>query len=170
MSENTYLQHRDAIRKLQDLTTEINICLFCSGIGPNGTESSRPMATSGVDEEGTIWFMSARHSDKNKEIATDPHVKLYYLHPGKSMFLVVTGLADIVYEREKIRELWNPLDRTWFSEGVEDPEISLIRVRPQHAHFWDAGGNRMVNFFRMVASVAMGKTLTDGEEGNLAVH
>lgn len=170
MSEQTYLHDKQAIRKLQDLATEINICLFCSGTSSDEPEGCRPMATSGVDEEGTMWFMSARNSEKNREIALDPHVRLYYSHPGKISFLIVTGTADIVYDREKIRELWNPLDRTWFSEGVDDPTISLIRVRPQQAHYWDAKGGRMVNFLRMVATVATGKTLMEGQEGNLVIH
>jgi general stress protein 26 len=170
MREQTYLHDKQAIRKLQDLATEINICLFCSGPAGGDEESCRPMSTSGVDEEGAMWFMSARSSEKNREIALDPHVKLYYSHPGKSSFLIVTGTADIVYDREKIRELWNPLDRAWFSEGVDDPDISLIRVRPQHAHFWDAKGGRMVNFLRMVATVATGKTQMEGQEGNLMIR
>lgn len=170
MSEHAYMQDRQAIRKLQDLITDINICLFCSQEATEENEDCRPMATSGVDEEGTIWFMSDRNSDKNREIAVNPHVKLYYSHPGKSSFLTVNGMADIVTDREKIRELWNPLDRTWFKEGENDPDISLIRVKPHHAHYWDAGGNRMVNFFGMVVSAATGKTLVEGEEGNLTIH
>jgi len=170
MTEQIYLHDKQAIRKLQDLATEINICLFCSGPIGGDRESCRPMATSGVDEEGTIWFMSARNSEKNHEIAVDPNVKLYYSHPGKSNFLIVTGMADIVYDREKIRELWNPLDRTWFNDGEDDPDISLIRVRPQRAHYWDAKGNRMVNFFRMVATVATGKTVGEGQEGDLMIR
>ena len=170
MSENTYMLHRDAIRKLQDLATEINICLFCSGATTDHDAGCRPMATSGVDESGTIWLMSDRNSEKNREIAADPRVKLYYSHPGKSSFLIVTGIANIVYDRGKIRELWNPLDRTWFKEGEDDPDISLIRIVPQHAHFWDARGNRMVNFFKMVASIATGTTLVEGQEGDLRIH
>ena len=169
MSEQSYLHDRQAIRKLQDLATEINICLFCSGLSGDDQESCRPMATSGVDEEGSIWFMSARNSEKNKEIAVDPRVRLYYSHPGKSSFMIVSGMADIVYDRQKVRELWNPLDRTWFSEGENDPDISLIRVRPERAHYWDARGNRMVNFFRMVATMATGKALVEGEEGSLMI-
>ncbi|HET6254791.1 MAG TPA: pyridoxamine 5'-phosphate oxidase family protein [Puia sp.] len=169
MSEQSYLHDKQAIRKLQDLATEINICLFCSGVISEEREGCRPMSTSGVDEEGSIWFMSDRKSAKNREITMDPHVKLYYSHPGKSSFLVVVGTADIVYDREKIRELWTPLDRSWFSDGENDPAISLIRVRPQHAHYWDARGNRMVNFFSLVAKVATGKALVEGEEGDLMI-
>jgi general stress protein 26 len=170
MSENTYIQHREAIRKLQDLATDINICLFFSGPFIADEPGCRPMSTSGVDEEGTIWFLSSRSSDKNREIAADPHVKLYYSSPGKSIFLVVRGMADILYDREKIRELWNPLDRTWFQGGETDPEISLIRVKPAHAHYWDARGNRMVNFFRTVATVATGIGLAEGHEGTLQLQ
>jgi general stress protein 26 len=170
MSELTYKQDRQAVRKLQDLATEINICLFCSGPVTDEHDGCRPMATSGVDEEGSIWFLSDRHSDKNKEIAIDPRVKLYYSHPGKSLFLIVSGMAEIVFDREKLRELWNPLDRTWFKEGEDDPSISLIRVRPEHAHYWDAKGGRMVNFFKMLVSAATGKTLVEGEEGNMVIH
>lgn len=127
------------------------------------------MATAGIDEEGTIWFISDRDSEKNKDIAVDPRVKLYYSHPGKSSFLVVSGEAEIVYDRKKVRELWNPLDKTWFKEGEDDPAVSLIRVRPEHAHYWDTKGNRMVNFIKLVASVATGRTLVEGEEGSLRV-
>lgn len=170
MSELSYLSDKQAIRQLQNLATEINICLFCSGITSDEQESCRPMATSGVDEDGAIWFMSDRNSEKNKVITADPRVKLYYSHPGKSIFLIVSGVADIVYDRQKVRELWNPLDRMWFAGGEEDPDISLIRVRPEYAHYWDAGGNRMINFLRMVATVATGKTHGDGQEGDLVIR
>jgi general stress protein 26 len=169
MSQLSFLQNKEAIRKLQDLATEISICIFCSGSDSGENEGCRPMATAGVDEEGTIWFISDRDSEKNKDIAVDPRVKLYYSHPGKSSFLVVSGEAEIVYDREKVRELWNPLDKAWFKEGEDDPAVSLIRVRPEHAHYWDTKGNRMVNFIKMVASVATGKILVEGEEGSLRV-
>ncbi len=169
MSQVSFLHNKEAIRKLQELATGINICLFCSGSGSDENESCRPMATAGVDEEGTIWFISDRDSEKNKDIALDPWVKLYYSHPGKSSFLIVSGFAGIIDDREKIRELWSPLDSNWLKEGEDDPAVSLIAVRPEHAHYWDAKGNQMVNFIKMVASVATGKTL-EGEEGNLSIR
>jgi general stress protein 26 len=169
MNEQQLLLNKDAIRKLRDLATEINICLFCTGTGMETIPSCRPMATSAVDEEGNIWFFSVRDSEKNLEISQDPHVRLFYAHPGKSSFLIVTGEAEISYDREKIEQLWSPLDKTWFKEGVDDPTISLICVRPFDAHFWDTKGNKMVNFFKMVASVATGANLVEGEEGRILV-
>lgn len=169
MSEQQLLKDKEAITKLKDLATEINICLFCTGTGMEDEPDCRPMATSGVDEEGNIWFFSPRESEKNREILQNPRVRLFYSHPGKSSFLLVTGEAEISYDRSKIDQLWNPLDKTWFKEGQDDPSISLIRVKPASAHFWDTKGNRMVNFLKMVASIATGTTLVEGEEGQIVV-
>src|ERR1700761_1459161 len=157
MSHLTYLHDKEAVSKLKDLATTISTCLFCSG--PGGDGDCRPMTASGVDDEGSLWFLSDRNSLKNREIASEPRVRLFYSHPGKNSFLVVSGEAEIVYDRDMIRRLWNTLDKTWFKEGEDDPSISLIRVRPEHARYWDAKGNAMVNFIKMVASVASGKTL-----------
>ena len=169
MNNQQFLQNKEAIRKLQDLATEINVCLFCTGTGMETIPSCRPMATSAVDEEGNIWFFSDRESEKNKEIGMNPQVRLFYAHPGKSSFLIVTGTATVEFDRDRIRQLWSSLDKTWFEKGVDDPSISLIRVKPADAHFWDTRGNQMVNFFKMVASVATGTNLVEGEEGRILV-
>jgi len=170
MSDKKYLQQGDAVDKLRELATEINVCLFCTDAGIEANTGCRPMATQGVDEEGNIWFMSDRDSEKNREISLDPRVKLYYSHPGKNSFMVVTGRAEIIYSRTMIETLWNALDKTWFKKGKDDPAISLIRVRPENAHYWDVKGSQMVNFLKMVASAATGTTLVEGEEGALLVH
>jgi acetylornithine/succinyldiaminopimelate/putrescine aminotransferase len=42
-------------------------------------------------------------------------------------------------------------------------------VKPSSAYYWDTEGNKMINFFKMIASAATGKDLIDGKEGNLSV-
>ena len=170
MSKKEYLLHEQAIDKLKKLATEIDICLFCSGNGLDEDPGCRPMSTAAVDQEGNIWFLSDKDSQKNRDIALDPRVKLYYSHPGKSSFLVVSGDAEIVFDKALIDQFWNPLDKVWFKEGKDDPAISLIKVKPDSARFWDTKGNRMVNFLKMVASAATGRTLVEGEEGSLLVN
>ena len=67
----------------------------------------------------------------------------------------------------KIDELWNPFLKTWFQDGKEDANLSLIRVTPDNGYYWDTKGNRIVNLFKMATSVLIGKDLVDGEEGKL---
>ena len=54
-------------------------------------------------------------------------------------------------------------------EGKDDPNISVIKVKPTTAYYWDTDGNRMVNFFKMVASVATGTNLVTGDKGSLNI-
>ena len=120
-------------------------------------------------QEGTILFFSPKNSEKNRDIEDDPRVKLIYAHPGKNSFLIVKGMAEIIYDRDKIEELWNSLDKTWFKEGQDDPSISILKVTPLEAHYWDTRGNQMVNFVKMLASAATGANLVKGEEGTLKI-
>ncbi|MGE3509589.1 MAG: pyridoxamine 5'-phosphate oxidase family protein [Vicinamibacterales bacterium] len=32
---------------------------------------------------------------------------------------------------QKIDELWEPLAKTWFTEGKDDPRITVIKVAPR---------------------------------------
>jgi general stress protein 26 len=59
--------------------------------------------------------------------------------------------------------------KTWFKEGKDDPSISIIKVTTKSAYYWDTEGNSMVNFFKMVASIATGKSLLNSKEGNIVV-
>ena len=169
MSTPVNLAQQDAVKKLRELVNDIDMCLFCTNLKTGDGSTCRPMSTAKVDENGDIWFMSPKDSDKNREIATDSKVQLFYSHPGKSSYLVVNGAASISFDKKKIEALWSPLAKTWFKEGKEDPNISLIRVSDINAYYWDTTGNRMINFFKMVASVATGKTLVEAEEGALKV-
>jgi general stress protein 26 len=169
MNNPENLVQQEAIKKLQDLAEEIDICLFCTNIKTDEGATCRPMSTQKVDDNGDIWFFSAKDSDKNRDIKNDNKVQLFYAHPGKSSYMVVNGVAAVSTDRQKIDELWNPLVKTWFKEGKDDPNISLIKVSNINAYYWDTKGNQMINFFKMVASVATGKTLIDAEEGALNV-
>src|SRR5690349_1384939 len=152
-NENTKnLNNKEAIDKLKSLVSDINICLFCTNLRIDDGATCRPMAAQHVCDQGNVWFFSEKNSDKNKEIQQNKNVQLFFSHPGKSSYLVVNGEAEIIKDRAKTEELWTPLVKTWFPEGKDDPNISIIKVKPTMAYYWDTDGNRMINFLKMVAS------------------
>ena len=163
------LNDTEAIKKLKELAMDIDIALFCTNLKIDDGATCRPMSTQGVDDNGTLWFFSAKDSDKNKDIMQDKHVQLFYSHPGNMNFMVVNGTAEILFDKDKTEELWSPLVKTWFQGGKDDPNLSLIKVTPVSAYYWDTKGSKMINFFKMIASVATGKTLVDAQEGSLNV-
>jgi len=46
------------------------------------------------------------------------------------------GKASISRDKEKIKQLWEPVVKTWFTEGVDDPRITVIRVTPNEGYYW----------------------------------
>ncbi|WP_309609955.1 pyridoxamine 5'-phosphate oxidase family protein [Flavobacterium sp.] len=169
MSNSEKNIENEGVKKLIELVDNITICFFCTDLKAGDGATATPMSAQKVDEEGNIWFFSGKDSDKNKEISKDKDVQLFFSHPGKSSYVVVNGEAEIVTDIEKIKELYTPAIKIWFKEGVEDPNISLIKVATKNAYYWDTVGGIAINCIKMIASVVTGKNLVEGVEGNITV-
>ena len=169
MSTIENLNNKEAIDKLKSLVDDIIICLFCTDLKTDDGSTCRPMSAIKVCDQGNIWFFSEKDSDKNKAIASDKNAQLFFSHPAKGSYLVVNGEAQIILDKTKVEELWTPVAKIWFKEGKDDPNISIIKVTPTTAYYWDTDGNRMINFIKMVASVVTGTNLVNGEEGSITL-
>ena len=77
------------------------------------------------------------------------------------------GHATISTDKAKIKELWKPVIKTWFTEGIDDPRITVIRVTPTDGYYWDTQHNHAVAGMKMLIGAAVGKTLDDSVEGKL---
>lgn len=122
-----------------------------------------------VDDEGNLWILSANDSHVNAEIALEPRVKLYFQGSKHSDYLYLTAEAKIHDDKEKIKKLWNPFLKVWFTEGENDPRISLLKVRPSMGYYWDNKHGNLVAGVKMMVGAAIGKTLDDSVEGQIRV-
>lgn len=165
MGDIQNLQNKEAIEKIVELAKN-QTCLFCTFTGEYAI-AARPMSTQGVEEDGTIWFFSSKESNKNREINNKNKVQLLYGDPGKSDYLSVEGNVEIMEDKKKIDELWTPIIKTWFQEGKDDPNLTLLKITPAQAYYWDTKHGKMVSFAKILASVVIGKTMDDGIEGKL---
>jgi len=169
MNNTENLDNKEGIDKLKSLVDEIMICLFCTNLKTDDGSTCRPMSAIKVCDQGNIWFFSEKDSDKNKAIASDKIVQLFFSHPSKGSYLVVNGEAEIISDKLKIEELWTPAAKIWFKEGKDDPTISIIKVKPSNSYYWDTDGNQMINLLKMIASVATGKNLVTSNEGAIKI-
>ncbi len=169
MSDIKNLMDKEAIVKLHHMVKEIGMCLFCTNITSPDETTCRPMTAQKVCDQGNLWFFSQADSEKNAQIKHDQHVQLYFAHPGKQSYLVVNGVAKVIIDRAKTEELWSPLVKAWFPGGQDDPNISIIKVSPTNAYYWDAEGSRMVNFIQLVASAIVGTKPPTGAKGSLII-
>ncbi len=127
------------------------------------------MSTQKVDDDGCVWFMSDKNSTKNQDIKSDSRVQLFYSHQSSSEYMSIFGTAEIVFDKNKVEEMWTPIAKAWFTEGKDDPAISLIKVTPQEGYYWDTKNNKMISLVKIAAAIVTGKTMDDGIEGTLSV-
>jgi general stress protein 26 len=160
---------QDAVDKIKEMVEQAENCFFCSTVATGESNGDRPMNVRQVDDEGNLWFLSASDSRKNQELAIDPSVRLYFQGSKHSDFMQLNGVATITRDKDKIKELWSPLVQTWFTEGQDDPRITVIKVTPSQGYYWDTKHGTPVAGIKMLIGAVLRKTLDDSVEGKLEV-
>lgn len=167
MGDIQSLANQEAIEKIKELGKD-QTCILCT---MEGSEIiSRPMGTSGIDDDGTIWFFSPKDSDKNRQIKQDHAVYVMYMNAAKNHYLTLSGTANIVVDKAKIDELWSPMMKAWFEQGKDDPNISLLKVTPTDGHYWDTKNGKLVSMLKIAAAAVTGKQMDGGIEGDLQLQ
>lgn len=157
----------EAIEVVRGVVKKSDSCFFCTAVSTGETGATRPMSVQQVDDAGTLWFLSASDSHKNLELEKEPAVRLFFQGSDHSGFLTLTGTARVSRDKKKIKELWKPLLKTWFTEGEDDPRITAIGFAPSGGYYWDNKHGDAVAGVKMLVGAAIGKTLDDSVEGVL---
>lgn len=167
MSEQT--GRDEAIKKVGELIDDIQFAMLTTA-EPDGSLRSRPMAThqnhsKGFD--GVLWFFTKDDSGKIDEVQQDKHVNLAYSSPEKSKYVSVTGSATLVHDKVKAKELWDPKYRAWFPNGLDDPDLALLRVDVIKAEYWDTPGGAVVYAVGLVKALATGQPYVPGDHAKV---
>ena len=85
-----------------------------------------------------------------------------YAQPDKNRYVSVSGIAYIVRDQRKNQELWNPIYKTWFPKGLDDPELALLRIAVQSAEYWDGPSSTLVQITGFVKALATGQPYDGG--------
>jgi general stress protein 26 len=78
-------------------------------------------------------------------------------------YVSITGVAQLVRDRQKIEELWRPEFKIWFPKGKEDPGIALLRISLQKGEYWDNPSSTIGFALSFVSSLVTGKQPDLGE-------
>lgn len=168
MGQIKNLGSEDALAKLKELAEDIRVCMFCTELS-NVPFSTRPMGLQEVDKQGNLWFLSSADSNKNFEIKVNEKVQLIFAKNADAHFLSVYGEATIYKDRNKIEEMWTPMVKAWFKEGKDDPNVTVIRVTPVTAYYWDTKNGKMITLLKIAISAVTGLRMDGGQEGKLDV-
>jgi general stress protein 26 len=169
MSNIENLDKNEGIIKLKKMVDDVKFCFFCTHLNNYNGATSTIMTAQSVDEEGNMWFFSGLNSDRNRDINLNKNIQLYFSSPEKNAYLAVNSEAEIILDKVKMKELWNPILKIWFKDGIEDTNISLIKASTKNAYYWDSEGGKMVNFIKMIGSLITGNDFVDTVEGEIKI-
>lgn len=79
-------------------------------------------------------------------------------------------VAAIVRDAALARELWNPLYRAWFPGGLDDPDLTLLRVDVERAEYWDSPSSAVVQLTGFIKAIATGTRADGGEHGTVGLQ
>jgi len=122
-------------KKIWDLIKGAHSALLVT-VGQDGQLDSRPMGCLQTDLDKTLWFLTFRHSLKVSEIARDDRVLVSYAKPQRYEYVSLSGRAQIVEDKQRLREFWSEGLRVWFPNGPNDPELALLAVQVEEAKYW----------------------------------
>lgn len=159
--------HTAQLEKFKELVEDVRICMLTTRAA-DGALSARPMGHVKIEDDGSLWYFTNEYSDKIKEISQDNEVFITYASPSKNSYVAFNAKATLSDDREKMKELWTPMMKAWFPEGLDDPKILLIKADPEEAEFWDGPSNKIVLMFGMIKAAITGK-FTQGDHGTLNV-
>jgi len=135
----------------------------------SGVLRSRPMSTQVFEFDGDLWFFTSDNTHKIEEIEKDGRVNAAYSDPGDNVYLSLSGRAEVVKDKAKIEELWSPVLKAWFPEGLDDPHLCLLRIPVEQAEYWDAPSSKIVQLFGMVKAMATGQEADYGENKKITL-
>jgi general stress protein 26 len=169
MRNVTPIEYRDNVSKLRDLIKDVKIAML-STVDDQGQIRSRPMGTQQVEFDGNLWFFTADDSEKAAEVEAHPQVNVSYASSEKNRYISVSGKANLVNDKDKMEELWNPLFKAWFPDGLDDPRLTLLRVEVEQAEYWEApagAGGMVATVIGFVQGVVKGEQADIGENEKL---
>jgi hypothetical protein len=62
----------------------------------------------------------------------------------------------VVRDKAKAKELWNPLLKAWFPQGLDEPDLVLLNVKVEKAEYWDSPSGKMVQLAGLAKALATG--------------
>jgi general stress protein 26 len=134
-------------------------------INGDGALVSRPLAVQDVEDDGDMWFFTSADTSQVAHVAANPAVNVSF---GKGTeWVSVAGRAEVVTDRQQIRDRWNQAVEAWFPDGPETPEAVLLHVDSDSAEYWTSPGGTAATVLQWVKSKATHSRMSVGESGTV---
>lgn len=156
----TEITGTEALARVKELVEDIDITMLTT-TDADGRLVSRPMSTRRMDEHGDIWFFTADDTKKVDEAESHREVGLAYCDAKGMRYVSVAGRAEVVEDRALMEQLYTPSLDVWFEDGLDTPDIALLRVTPELTEFWEPAKGKVAMAAGMLAALVRRDTPDD---------
>jgi general stress protein 26 len=161
----TVMPAKDETDRTWALMEKISICMLANW---DGSElRSRPMAAHVRPDEDVIYFLTDAREHKDEDIRRFDNVCLAFSDTGDQKYVSLSGHAEVLNDRAKVKELWSTPAKAWW-QSADDPNIRVLKVTPVDAQYWDGPGT-VVSYMKMAAAAATGSRPELGENRKVAM-
>ncbi len=148
------------LEKLNELLKKFRFAMVTTR-AEDGSLHAHPLTVQESEFDGDLWFVIGRHASAVTHIGLDPAVGVSF--SSNDAWLSLAGSAEIVDDRAKLRDQWNPVLEAWFPDGPEDPDVTLLKVNALSGEYWDSPGGRLTTVLAFVKHKVTGSALDTGD-------
>jgi len=155
------------VEKLREMLGKCNVCMFGT-FDDESRVTFRPMAHVDVDNLGNIWFFAGVDTPKAAHVNANPNVYLNFSCEKESTYLAIEGVANVSnINRDRMRELFSPFVKSWFPQGLDDPNLGLMVVHPLEIDYWIKDESKILTYTKMLTKTATGVKSMVAEHGKI---
>jgi general stress protein 26 len=154
----------ESISKVTDIINDSHIGMFTT-INEQGALVSRPLAVQDVKDDGDMWFFTSANTSQVAHIKANPAVNVSF--GQRTEWVSVAGTAEVVTDRQLIRDMWNQMVEAWFPDGPDTPEVVLLHVDSDSAEYWTSPGGTAATVLQWIKSKVTHSRMSVGESGTV---
>jgi general stress protein 26 len=163
--ESTMTETSNDVDPVWSLAEKIGFCMLTTQSA--GDLRARPMAAHAERLENAFYFLTDVDGHKDDEIAQRPEVCLAFADSKGQKYVSVSGIAEVLNDRDRIKELWSTPAKAWW-DNPDDPSIRVLKVTPSFAEYWDSPGT-IVSYIKMAAAALSSSKPDMGDNAKVAM-
>ena len=158
--------HSQALEKINELIKGKKIAMLTS-VSEDGSFHARPMAVLDLDFDGDIWFFTSKDAPKVLQIEKEARVNVAYSDPEHQDYVSLAGHAKLVVDQALNQKYWQPQFEAWFPDGVDDPQLALLKVEVNGAEYWDSPSSTVAHIKGFIQTKLTGETQPVGDNAKV---
>ncbi|MFS0853662.1 pyridoxamine 5'-phosphate oxidase family protein [Microbacterium sp. 179-I 3D4 NHS] len=142
------------VQRVAELIKDFRFAMFTTR-NAEGRIVSHPLTVQEAEFDGDLWFLVSRGATFVTDLAADDRAGVSL--SSNDSWVSLSGRGQLVEDRAKVEELWNPAVEAWFPNGPDDPDVGLLKFSAESAEYWDSPGGRLASLFSFVKSKVTGE-------------